>query len=61
MEVDDSAAPATEGDAPKEVAKPPKSITPEADIYATLLVLVFLLDQKMIEQVRDTRPCRLSS
>lgn len=61
MEVDDSAAPATEGDAPKEAAKPPKSITPEADIYSTLLVLVFLLDQKMIEQVRQGELALVSS
>jgi len=47
MEVDE-AAELTE---PKEANKPPTAITPEADIYSTLLVLVFLLDKDMKEQV----------
>ena len=50
MDVDD-AAPKKDGLADKQEEKPATSISPEADIYTTLLVLVFLLDQKMLDQV----------
>lgn len=52
MEIDDSSNPAQAK--PSSTPKP-TTITPEADIFTTLLVIVFLLDQKMIEAVSQLR------
>jgi hypothetical protein len=45
MQVDETPAPKA------SKPTPPTEILPEADIYVTLVVLVFLLDQNKVEQV----------
>ena len=62
MDVEDTPAgvPESNGSGPAaESPAPPSEPLPEVEAYAYLLVLMYLLDSKLAEQVRSSALCQL--